>query len=144
MRELPPTWHIFDYDEARQYDRRFFTRDIQPNVYSIVESNNIDKDLINYFIDGREDLKSALHTILKEMKDAREFGAILNISEVNFEALNDRIDEIENEKELSFFRYQVHDVLIPFDQCSRDNVEKISCSGYKSSLYEFYIYAGKN
>ena len=99
--------------KARQYDRRFFTRDIQPNVYSIVESNNIDKDLINYFIDGREDLKSALHTILKEMKDAREFGAILNISEVNFEALNDRIDEIENEKELSFFRYQVHDVLIP-------------------------------
>lgn len=99
--------------KARQYDRRFFTRDIQPNVYSIVESNNIDKNLINYFIDGREDLKSALHTILKEMKDAREFGAILNISEVNFEALNDRIDEIENEKELSFFRYQVHDVLIP-------------------------------
>ena len=99
--------------KARQYDRRFFTRDIQPNVYSIVESNNIDKDLINYFIDGREDLKSALHTILKEMKDARKFGAILNISEVNFEALNDRIDEIENEKELSFFRYQVHDVLIP-------------------------------
>lgn len=99
--------------KARQYDRRFFTRGIQPNVYSIVESNSIDKDLLNYFIDGREDLKSALYTILKEMEDAREFGSILNVSEVNFEALNARIDDIENESELSFFSYQVCDVLIP-------------------------------
>ncbi len=35
--------------KARQYDRRFLTRGIQPNVYEIVESNSIDRASVEYF-----------------------------------------------------------------------------------------------
>jgi len=31
--------------KARQYDRRFFSHIVQPNVYAIEESNGIDKSL---------------------------------------------------------------------------------------------------
>ena len=34
--------------KARQYDRRFFTRGIQPHVYAIVESNHVDKYTLEY------------------------------------------------------------------------------------------------
>lgn len=30
--------------KARQYDRRFFSRGVQPHVYAIVESGHTDKD----------------------------------------------------------------------------------------------------
>ena len=34
--------------KARQYDRRIFSRGIQPHVYSIVESNGLDASTIEY------------------------------------------------------------------------------------------------
>ena len=40
--------------KARQYDRRFFSRGIQPHVYAIQESNNLDPHCIEYFVDGRK------------------------------------------------------------------------------------------
>lgn len=35
--------------KARQYDRRIFSRGIQPHVYAIVESNGLDASTIEYF-----------------------------------------------------------------------------------------------
>ena len=39
-------------NEARQYDRRFFSRGIQPHVYAIVENNHVDKFAVDYFCNG--------------------------------------------------------------------------------------------
>lgn len=38
--------------KARQYDRRFFSRGIQPHVYAIVESNHVDQFVVDYFCNG--------------------------------------------------------------------------------------------
>lgn len=46
--------------KARKYDRRFFYHGIQPHVYSIQESNKIDPICTDYFVNGRQDLKSAI------------------------------------------------------------------------------------
>ena len=70
--------------KARQYDRRFFKRGIQPHVYAIQESNNLDPHLIGYFTDGREDLKAAMDTLVEELHDAKEYGSILNVTPVDF------------------------------------------------------------
>ena len=43
--------------KARQYDRRFFSRQIQPNVYAIHESNNIDRYALDYFCNGDEKIE---------------------------------------------------------------------------------------
>ncbi len=59
--------------KARQYDRRFFSRGIQPHVYAIVESNHVDKFAVDYFCNGDMKLTAAMDTIIKELHDAKEY-----------------------------------------------------------------------
>ena len=51
--------------KARQYDRRFFSRQIQPNVYAIQESNGIDRYALEYFCNGDDKLKAAMDSITR-------------------------------------------------------------------------------
>ena len=57
--------------KARQYDRRFFSRGIQPHVYAIVESNHVDNLAVDYFCNGDYKLKEAMDTIISELYDAK-------------------------------------------------------------------------
>ena len=97
--------------KARQYDRRFFSRGIKPNVYSIIESNEISRDISEYFINGDASLGKELGTVLSDMKDAKEYGSILNVSKIDFELLFKRFDEIFDD--VSLFRQPTLDVLLP-------------------------------
>lgn len=97
--------------KARQYDRRFFTRGCKPNVYSIVESNNISTDTIDYFINGDEKLEDELKAIISQMKDAKEYGSILNIHSIDFALLYARFDAIIDD--VSLFRQGALDELLP-------------------------------
>ena len=87
--------------KARRYDRRFFSRQIQPNVYAIRESNDIDKYALDYFCNGDAKLKAAMDSIVKEMQDAKEYGSILNITPVDFAALYARFDEVRDDISIS-------------------------------------------
>ena len=83
--------------KARQYDRRIFSRGIQPHVHAIMESNGISRDVLDYFENGDPGLKKAMETIAQELRDAKEYGSILNVSQVDFAALYTRLDEIRND-----------------------------------------------
>ncbi len=91
--------------KARQYDRRIFTRGIQPNVYSIVESNGLDSNTIEYFTNNDPKLKKNFGTLVDELRDAKEYGSILNISKVDFAALYARVEEVR--EDISLFREMV-------------------------------------
>ena len=110
--------------KARQYDRRFFSRGVQPHVYSIQESNNLDPHCIEYFVDGREELKSAMDTLVKELHDAKEYGSILNVTQVDFAAFHARFDEIRNEAVPSIYSYQAVETLLPFVQMAQAMAQK--------------------
>ena len=103
--------------KARQYDRRFFSRKVQPHVFAIQESNKLDAGCIEYFVDGRKDLKNALQTIIDEMHDAKEYGSILRINSVDYEALFSRFFEISND--VSLFRDSALDTLMPLVQSAQ-------------------------
>lgn len=83
--------------KARQYDRRFFSRNAQPHVYAIRESNHLDQYCIDYFIKGDAKLKVDMQTLIAEMHDAKEYGSILNITNVDFTAMYVRFDEIRSD-----------------------------------------------
>ena len=87
--------------KARQYDRRFFSRQIQPNVYAIQESNGIDRYALEYFCNGDTKLQAAMDSIIKETHDAKEYGSILNITPVDFAALYARFDEVRDDISMS-------------------------------------------
>ncbi len=80
--------------KARQYDRRFFSRGIQPHVYAIVESNHIDKFAVEYFCNGDAKLKEAMDTIISELHDAKEYGSILTATPQDWTMLYNRFAEI--------------------------------------------------
>ncbi|MFR5184969.1 MAG: BREX-1 system adenine-specific DNA-methyltransferase PglX [Dialister invisus] len=86
--------------KARQYDRRFFSRGIQPHVYAIEESNHVDKGIVNYFCNGDAKLTAAMDTILRELHDAKEYGSILTMTKQDWSALYARFDEIRANADL--------------------------------------------
>ena len=87
--------------KARQYDRRFFSRGIQPHVYAIVESNHVDKFAVDYFCNGDVKLMTAVDTIIKELHDAKEYGSILTVTPQDWSALYDRFAEITEDINMS-------------------------------------------
>lgn len=87
--------------KARQYDRRFFSRGIQPHVYAIVESNHVDKFAVDYFCNGDMKLTAAMDTIISELHDAKEYGSILTVTPQDWSAMYDRFAEIMEDINMS-------------------------------------------
>ena len=102
--------------KARQYDRRLLTRGIQPNIYSICESNGIPAMTIEYFHKNDPKLKADIESIITEMRDAKEYGSILNITPVDFAGLYARFDEIRND--ISMMKQAALDELLPLVKCA--------------------------
>ena len=108
--------------KARQYDRRFFSRGIQPHVYAIVESNHVDKFAVDYFCNGDMKLTAAMDTIIKELHDAKEYGSILNVTPQDWSALYDRFAEIAEDINMS--RETALRELLPLVQVAEALVQK--------------------
>ena len=97
--------------KARQYDRRIFSRGIQPHVYAIAESNDIDAYTRDYFVNNDPKLKSALDSIISDLRDAKEYGSILTVAPVDFAALYARMDEVQND--ISLYRESALNTILP-------------------------------
>ena len=78
--------------KARQYDRRFFSRKVQPHVYAIEESNGITSASLHdmgqnlSLEEYGEAVKQAIR-LVEEMHDAKEYGSIIHITPCNWELL---------------------------------------------------------
>ena len=108
--------------KARQYDRRFFSRDIQPHVYAIAESNHVDSFALEYFCNGDAKLKKAMDTIISELHDAKEYGSILTVTPQEWSALYDRFAEITEDINMS--RETALRELLPLVQVAEALVQK--------------------
>ena len=108
--------------KARQYDRRFFSRGIQPHVYAIVESNHVDKFAVDYFCNGDVKLTTAMDTIIRELHDAKEYGSILTVTPQDWSALYDRFGEIMEDINIS--RETVLRELLPLVQVAEALAQK--------------------
>lgn len=102
--------------KARQYDRRLLTRGIQPNIFAIRESNGIQAMTIEYFHKNDPKLKADIESIVIEMRDAKEYGSILNITPVDFARLYTRFAEIDND--INVMRKPALDELLPLVKCA--------------------------
>lgn len=97
--------------KARQYGRRIFTRGVQPHVYAIVESNDIDTFTRDYFVNNDPKLKAALDSIINDLHDAKEYGSILTVTPVDFATLYARAKEVK--EDVSLHREAVLTTILP-------------------------------
>lgn len=63
--------------KARQYDRRFFSRNIQPHICPVRESNSINRSSLSRLGDN----EAVAIKLLDNFKDAKEYGSMLVINE---------------------------------------------------------------
>lgn len=108
--------------KARQYDRRIFSRGIQPHVYAIVESNGLDSSSVEYFTNNDLQLKKDFGTLMDELRDAKDYGSILNISQVDFASLYARVEEVR--ADISMFRESVLNSFLPLIQVAEVMAQK--------------------
>jgi len=92
--------------KACEYDGRFLIRGVKPHVYSIQESNDINRNQLKYFGAGLSDIEknNALNQaegLLDTFIDAKEYGSILNVENYDWELLERFVGEIEADGQMS-------------------------------------------
>lgn len=93
--------------KARQYDRRFFTKDVQPHVYTIQESNAINRGQLAYLGHGLSDIErnnaiNQMNALLDEFIDAKEYGSLLQPQKYDWELLERFVEDTTPMQQLSF------------------------------------------
>lgn len=121
--------------KARQYDRKLLTQkdkngDIvapRHNIYAITESGYTDRDkkihykfdadTLDYFANGDDKLRAAIKGIIASLVDAKEYGSIVDLSDQDWDALDARFVEIEND--INIYREIVLNNLRPVVKCAK-------------------------
>lgn len=87
--------------KGRQYDRRFFERDVKPNTYAIQESNGISEISLEKAINASCNAEPTRHAelvsaslstakyIIQTFKDAKEYGSIIDVEKRDYDSLKD-------------------------------------------------------
>ena len=93
--------------KARQYDRRFFTREVQPHVYAIQESNGIHRDHLHYLGHGLSDIErnnavNQMNALLDAFIDAKEYGSILQPGAYDWALLSRFVADTTPEQQVTF------------------------------------------
>ena len=82
--------------KARQYDRRFFSRGIQPHVMAIQETNDLERfeDVTGYpsTTDARKPL-GMLERLMDMFEDAKDYGSLLKIPQGDYKKAAEFIEE---------------------------------------------------
>lgn len=110
--------------KARQYDRRFFSRGIQPNIFSIKNSNSIAEYVIDYYAEGNAELKKMLLTLIDEFDNAKIYGSLIRVKKLDWAVLFERIEAIESD--ISIYKDEAIDTIVPLL-----NVAKILSDHYQ-------------
>ena len=96
--------------KGRGYNRRFLRgRDgkPEPKVYAIVESNEINRNHLQFFGTHLSEMERNLATmqiegLLDTFKNAREYGSILNVDVCDWEVLERFVDDLSTTGQISF------------------------------------------
>ena len=119
--------------KARQYDRRIFKRDINPHIYTVKESNSINRNHFKMFGNSmeaaqREKARIEVLEILDSFTDAKEYGSILNIREVNWDRVYQYLKDLDIRGQLSFDTFEI-------EQTQRETIEIIDIARVLASKY---------
>ena len=100
--------------KARQYNRRIMNGEYKPNVYSIQESNGINRNQLKYFGAGLNEFEknnaiTQMNGLLDTFRDAKEYGSILNVDRYDWDLLDRFVSNIEVIGQMSMYTVGLDD-----------------------------------
>lgn len=104
--------------KARSKSRRIFREKVNLNICAIQESNGFPKEAIDYLVNPDETeiekrvRREDVEYLINVFHDAKEYGSILEVKEINFDVLENRIEEIRNNVPRDIFELQYREVIL--------------------------------
>jgi type II restriction/modification system DNA methylase subunit YeeA len=107
--------------KAREKDSRIFEKEINLNICSIQETNRISNHIIELLLEDIEDngkkdiIQKDLKYLLDVYKDAKMYGSIINVEQINAKLLQKQVEELKERKVDNLFdipnKYIILDLL---------------------------------
>ncbi|MGK0466852.1 BREX-1 system adenine-specific DNA-methyltransferase PglX [Clostridium sp.] len=104
--------------KARSYNRRIFRKRIDLNICSIQESNDFPIEAINFLVNTKEtEIEKRIHRedidyLIDVFNDAKEYGSILEVKEIDFDTIERRIEKIKNGDTNDIFEWQYKNIIL--------------------------------
>ena len=82
--------------KAREYYKRIFSKKLDLNICYTRESNDINKEIIDFISNGNDKIKEELDLIYNSFLDAKEYGSLIESPKIDYNEIKNRLLEIEN------------------------------------------------
>ncbi|BBM43779.1 hypothetical protein JCM16777_2046 [Leptotrichia wadei] len=82
--------------KAREYYKRIFSKKLELNICYTRESNDINKEVIDFISNGNNKIKDELDLIYNSFLDAKEYGSLIEVPKIDYNKIKNRLLEIEN------------------------------------------------
>ena len=89
--------------KAREYYKRIFSKKLELNICYTRESNDINKEIIDFISNGNNKIKEELDLIYNLFLDAREYGSLIEAPKIDYDKIKNRLSEIENTDSYNLF-----------------------------------------
>ena len=89
--------------KAREYHKRIFSKKLKLNICYTRESNDINKEIIDFISNGNNKIREELDLIYNSFLDAREYGSLIEAPKINYDEIKNRLLEIENTDSYNLF-----------------------------------------
>jgi hypothetical protein len=104
--------------KARSKNKRIFRNKPKMNLCSIQESNDIPKEAVEYLVNPKDTelekhvQREDVDYLIKVFDDAKEYGSILEVKEIDFDTIEKRIEDIRNSQPEDMFEMQYRDAIL--------------------------------
>ncbi|WP_066638543.1 BREX-1 system adenine-specific DNA-methyltransferase PglX [Desulfolucanica intricata] len=98
--------------KARSKNRRIFRSKINLNLCSIQESNDIPKEVVDYFVNGDQSLKKDVKYLIDIFHDAKNYGYILDVKRVDFDLIERIVEFISTQEVSNLFEHHYKKVIL--------------------------------
>lgn len=100
--------------KARQYNRRILNGEADCHVYSIQESNTVNRNHLKYLGAGMDELErnnalNQLTGLLDTFVDAKEYGSILNVDACDWDLLRRFVEQSGEDEQMSMDSFGLED-----------------------------------
>jgi len=104
--------------KARSRSRRIFRERVNLNICAIQESNGFPKEAVDYLVGsggtgtGRGVDREDIEYLIDVFHGAKEYGSILEVKPVDFDAVERRLEEIRDGGSKDLFEYQYRSIIL--------------------------------